>query len=258
MPSDLELAHRWFEHQSIGDGVTHIWEPYVTPLCRCNIWHIRGRERDLLIDSGTGVVSLVDAVRLITEKRTLAIATHTHFDHIGSHHEFGNRAVHATESDIMRSPTRSNTLAEGYVTKTMTTAFPRLDYSPEEYEVISAPATELFYGDELVDLGDRTLKILHLPGHTPGSLGLWEEETGLLFSGDAVYDGPLFDNLGNSSAEKFRETMLRLKELPVRKVFGGHYSIFGRDRFLELIEDYLSGRRILTAPPALPEADEKN
>ena len=36
---------------------------------------------------------------------------------------------------------------------------------------------------------------LHLPGHSPGSLGLWEPRSGLLLSGDAVYDGPLLDQL---------------------------------------------------------------
>jgi len=42
----------------IGDGITLLWEPYVIPLMRCNIWHVRGRDRDLLFDSGLGHVSL--------------------------------------------------------------------------------------------------------------------------------------------------------------------------------------------------------
>jgi glyoxylase-like metal-dependent hydrolase (beta-lactamase superfamily II) len=53
-------------------------------------------------------------------------------------------------------------------------------------------------GDE-VDLGDRCFEVIHLPGHSPGSIGLWEESSGTLFSGDAIYDGPLLDELPESS-----------------------------------------------------------
>jgi hypothetical protein len=50
----LQIAERWFEEKHIGDGITLLWEPHVIPLMRCNIWHVRGRDRDLIIDSGMG------------------------------------------------------------------------------------------------------------------------------------------------------------------------------------------------------------
>ena len=61
-----------------------------------------------------------------------------------------------------------------------------------------APATRLLDEGDTVDLGDRHFEVLHLPGHSPGSIGLWEESTGILFSGDAAYDGPLLDELDGS------------------------------------------------------------
>ena len=42
----------------MADGVTLIHEPWIKPFFRCNIWHVRGRDRDLLFDSGLGHVSL--------------------------------------------------------------------------------------------------------------------------------------------------------------------------------------------------------
>lgn len=33
----LPVAECWFEHRTLMDGVTHIWEPYVKPFYRCNI-----------------------------------------------------------------------------------------------------------------------------------------------------------------------------------------------------------------------------
>ena len=51
---------------------------------------------------------------------------------------------------------------------------------------------------DIVDIGNRHFEVLHLPGHSPGSIGLWEASTGTLFSGDALYDGPLLDQLPTS------------------------------------------------------------
>jgi glyoxylase-like metal-dependent hydrolase (beta-lactamase superfamily II) len=51
-----------------------------------------------------------------------------------------------------------------------------------------AQVSEIDEGD-VIDLGDRAFEVLHLPGHSPGSIGLWDSSAGVLFSGDAIYDG---------------------------------------------------------------------
>jgi glyoxylase-like metal-dependent hydrolase (beta-lactamase superfamily II) len=94
----------------------------------------------------------------------------------------------------------------------------------------------------VIDLGDRAFEVLHLPGHSPGSIGLWEQATGTLFSGDAIYDGALLDELPESDIVAYIRTMRRLRELPVSVVHAGHEPSFGRARLHELIDSYL-GRR---------------
>jgi len=64
----LPIADRWFEISRISDDITLLWEPHVTPLMRCNIWHVRGRDRDLMIDTGMGIVSLRDEYELIWQQ----------------------------------------------------------------------------------------------------------------------------------------------------------------------------------------------
>jgi glyoxylase-like metal-dependent hydrolase (beta-lactamase superfamily II) len=71
----------WFNRAEVGDGVIHIWEPYVVEKTRCNIWYVKGRERDVVIDSGMGLSPLGDFIGLRPGRRCLALATHTHFDH---------------------------------------------------------------------------------------------------------------------------------------------------------------------------------
>src|ERR671927_1014655 len=113
--ADLPIAERWFEEQDIGDGITLIIEPHVDVLERCNIWHVRGRDRDLLVDSGMGVVSLRRHVPLVTERPLVAVASHTHFDHVGAHHELPERWVHAAEAGVLGAPDRDNTLIDPWV-----------------------------------------------------------------------------------------------------------------------------------------------
>ena len=72
----VEIAERWFETQRIDDDITLLWEPHVVPLMRCNIWHVRGRDRDLLIDTGMGIASLAEATRHLIDKPVIAVATH--------------------------------------------------------------------------------------------------------------------------------------------------------------------------------------
>ena len=86
-PGTLKIAERWFAREAVDADITLLWEAHVSRALRCNIWHLRGRERDLIIDSGMGIASLWDATRDLIEKPVLAVATHTHFDHIGGHHE---------------------------------------------------------------------------------------------------------------------------------------------------------------------------
>ncbi|GIK99089.1 MAG: MBL fold metallo-hydrolase [Alphaproteobacteria bacterium] len=233
----------WYRVQGLADGVTHIDEHHIKPFFRCNIWHVRGRDRDLLLDSGMGVVSLRRAVAALAERPLIAVASHAHFDHIGNHHEFAERAIHRAEADILAEPTRPATLADLYVSDEIFTALPPGDYDSARYGVVAAPATRLLEDGDVVDLGDRAFEVMHLPGHSPGSIALWEKATGVLFSGDVVYDGPLIDDCYHSDVDAYLASMARLRDLPVTVVHGGHFPSFGPDRFRALVDEYLAGKR---------------
>ena len=179
-------AGDWFRVRHLDDGVTWIDEPFIREFYRCNLWHLRGRDRDLLVDSGWGVVSLREHVPLVTERPLIAIASHTHFDHIAGHHEFAERWVHRAEAAILAKPSRASTLAEPYASDEAFDALPPLPYAATTYAVKSAPATRLLEDGDVVDLGDRTLEVIHTPGHSPGGIALFEHATGILFSGDIV------------------------------------------------------------------------
>ena len=249
----LQIEARWFEFERIDDDITRIWEPYAVPLMQCNIWHVRGRDRDLLIDTGMGISSLTQAARDLFERPVVAVATHTHVDHVGSLHEFKERVVHRAEAAMLRDPERFSLLRAdhppgliasfeeaGYeVGASFVTALPSGDFELRRFARPPAPATRLVDEGDLIDLGDRVFQVLHLPGHSPGSIGLWEPRTETLFSGDAIYDGPLLDQIPGSDIDAYVATMRRLERLPARVVHAGHDPSFGGERLRALARNFL-------------------
>ena len=122
------------------------------------------------------------------------------------------------------------------------TSLPPGEYSSEAYRVTPAPATRVLAAGDAIDLGDRHFTVLHTPGHSPGSIALWEEATAILFSGDAVYDGPLIDDCYHSDIDAYRTTMERLLAIPARVVHGGHFPSFDGARLRALIRAFLDAK----------------
>jgi glyoxylase-like metal-dependent hydrolase (beta-lactamase superfamily II) len=244
-------AEKWYHTARHGDDITLVSEPHIKEFYRCNIWHVRGRDQDMLVDSGMGVVPLRAHVPLLTGRPIIAVASHTHFDHIGCHHEFECRAVHAAEADLLANPTRANTLADPYVTDEIFDALPPLPYNSQTYCVKCAPATRILADHDVIDLGDRHFEVIHTPGHSPGGIALWEAKTGTLISGDIVYDGPLIEDTYHSNAADYAASMERLLALPVRQVHGGHFPSFSGETLRAIIRAWLQIKSNSSAEQAL-------
>ncbi len=254
----MEVAERWFEHREVDEGVILISEPHVDPWIRGNMFLVRGRDRDMLVDAGMGIGRLRGELADLLERPVVAVATHRHYDHIGGMHEFEEVLAHPADAHVLREGGKLATLfahdfeesflremAEaGYeIHDMLIDAYPYEGFDPGAWTIPPAPPTRLVDEGDVIDLGDRRFQVLHLPGHTPGEIGLWEPETGTLFSGDCVYRNPPFlDELPESNIRDYLASMRRLRELPVRIVHGGHDESFDRGRLLEVIDAYLELR----------------
>jgi glyoxylase-like metal-dependent hydrolase (beta-lactamase superfamily II) len=235
-------ATQWYETIRMSDDVTLIHEPWIKPYYRCNMWHVRGRDGDLLFDTGLGHFSLRANVPLVTERALTCVASHAHFDHIGNHHEFPGCCIHHAEANILASPTRASTLADPYATDEMFDGFPE-GWDALAYQVMPASAGRLLSAGDVIDLGNRVFEVIHTPGHSPGGIGLFEPKTGIFLSGDVIYDGPLIDDAYHSKVPDYIATLEKLATLPVQVVHGGHFPSFGPTRFRQLIDAYLAGKR---------------
>ena len=160
--------------------------------------------------------------------------------HIGGHYEFDERVVHEAEADILADPSLEATVAADYLGENWIDAVPLNEAGKREYFIRPAPATRIVNEGDVLDLGNRHFEVFHLPGHSPGSICLWEEKTRTLFSGDVIYDGELLDELYHSEKQTYYNSLVRLRDLPVDTVHGGHYGSFGRERLVQLIDNYLA------------------
>jgi len=255
----LPVADHWYRATRIDADTTLIIEPHIHVLEQANLWLVEGRDRDMILDTGMGVVPLrpfLDTLRRNSKKPIMCISSHTHIDHIGAVHEFETRLVHPLEADEMAKPSGLHSLFKrdmpewliqtfldaGYppIGEMLIEALPFAGYDPETYRLHGASATGLLNEGDTVDLGNHLYEVLHLPGHSPGGIGLFERATGILFAADAIYDGPLIYDGPGMSVAAYRKTFAKLRALPVALVHGGHDPSFGAERMHQIMDHYES------------------
>ncbi|MEM8813796.1 MAG: MBL fold metallo-hydrolase [Pseudomonadota bacterium] len=236
-------AEDWYETLPFADGITLIHEPWMTPFFRCNMWHVAGRDRDMIVDTGLGAVPLRPHVPILNGRPIVCVTSHTHFDHIGRTVEFEDRLVHELEADIQAAPENEATLFAPYSAdggdEQMFFAKPE-GWDPGAYRIEPAPATGLIGEGDVIDLGDRQFRVLHTPGHSPGHISLFEETTGMLIAQDVTYDGPLVTDCDGADMNDYVASMERLREMDLRIVHGGHFASYGPVRHRQIIDEFLA------------------
>jgi glyoxylase-like metal-dependent hydrolase (beta-lactamase superfamily II) len=244
--SSKPVCESWFSTQRIRDDLYLITEPHYYWYNRANLWLIKGQNQDLLIDTGLGVSSLRQYIASLIDKPLLAIASHIHFDHAGGIHEFDLRAIHAAEAEALKTGDDYEALCspeQGWVHADHFDLLPYVGFTVEQYTLHAAEPTQILQEGDVLDLGNRALEVLHLPGHSPGCIALYDPMLKELFSGDVIYDGELLDELHCSHIPTYIATYERLQKLSVDAVYPGHYSIFGRERYYQIMQEYLERRR---------------
>jgi glyoxylase-like metal-dependent hydrolase (beta-lactamase superfamily II) len=233
------IADIWFGVEPAEGRIVHIREIHLDQWAAGDIWLIRGAERDLVFDTGTGLNSPAPVIDMLSSNPKIAVASCHYYDHAGGMYAFEERACHKMEAQALTEPPGN----EEDLWDEEIYALPYADFKASDY-VRRAAKPNLLLGDgDFIDLGNRRLEVLHIPGRTPGSLALWEQETGFLFGGETAFVDPFDHDFPPEDVSLFESSLRRLASLPVKRVFGGHYGAFGPERFAQFIESEIGRYR---------------
>ena len=184
---------------------------------------LNGTEHSLLIDTGLGICNISEVVSGLTDKPVTALATHIHWDHIGGHKYYPDFYAHEAELDWLNGgfPQPLETIKEYVVDRC---ELPD-DFNINEYEFFQGKPSKILHGGEHINLGERTVEVLHTPGHAPGHMCFWEAKTGYLFTGDLVYKDMLTAWFPSTDPEAYLKSLETVSALPVKRVFPAHHSL---------------------------------
>jgi glyoxylase-like metal-dependent hydrolase (beta-lactamase superfamily II) len=231
----------WFVVRQVTRDLWMIAEPgYVVS------WLYVGSHRAILVDTGMGIVPIAPLVAQLTDRPVTVVNTHYHFDHVGGNNGFAERLAgvrggplleRAASRDLLRrylaafpaiiADARARRAADpdafALAPETDLRDFPA-DFDRDAWLPGRIPATGLLRDGEEIDLGDRQLRVIDTPGHSPDGISLFDERHGVLFVGDTLMEGALYAHYDESSLPDLRASAAKLAALkaPVHAICAGH------------------------------------
>ena len=211
----------WFTVDAVYEN-TYVISEYRHPE-ETHCYLLIGSERALLIDTGLGIRNICDEARKLTDKPIAAVATHVHWDHIGGHTHFADFYAHKAELNWLHG---EFPLPKAFVQKMLAEAcdLPQ-DFDVESYELFQGTPVRLLEDGDAIELGNRKIKAIHTPGHSPGHLCFWDEANGFLFTGDLIYKGILYANYPSTDPQAYAESVGKISAYSPARIFPGHHSL---------------------------------
>ena len=197
---------------------------------------------DTVIDTGTGFnfTRLKDVLRVFKmpmENVKRIINTHYHFDHIGGNGYFTGSEiwVHEGDASVLENGDAEIAVAEFFGGK-----------------MHKMKVARKLKDGEKIKLGTMEFQIIHTPGHTPGSICLYEPNQKLLITGDTVFSNAVGrTDLEGGDFEQLKNSLSKLSKMDIQKILPGHGSIVEKDG-AKLIAGFLKTLK----PPAEGEDEE--
>jgi glyoxylase-like metal-dependent hydrolase (beta-lactamase superfamily II) len=230
------------------------------PLKNLNSYFIKGKKRNLLVDTGFNHQACYNALKTGLEEiqadlsNTDIFVTHLHSDHAGL-----SAKMAEPESKIYMSQVDASYIKTYFdldYFENLESIFYSLGFSKKEFAdnmknspiIQYAPPYDTryqyVYDKDVIDLGDRQLLAIATPGHTPGHMCLYLPDEKLLLSGDhIIFDitpnitkWPGFENaLGG-----YLESLKKIRQLPVEMTLSAHRNPMGNcnDRIDQLLKHH--------------------
>jgi len=234
------VAEVWYAIELYDPDIIRFREDHIDSFAVGDIWLVKGRDSCLAIDTGSGIVPSAPLVNAVAGKPVQAVALNPYYDHAGGWHGYTNRSCHPLDAPELANPYQENDSISDYLNNETLWAVPHEGFSLDDYKMPAAEPTRLVEDGDVFDLGDRKLEVLHVPGRSPGGIAIWEAATGSLFTSDMLYDGSHGLAWPPGEPAIYSASLKRMRDLPVKQVYPGHYGTMTRERMNEVIGEQLA------------------
>ena len=181
--------------------------------------YLIGQEEYLVIDTGLNAQNLIDAMKksnISLENLQNIILTHSHVDHIGGLNEL----VEKTSADVSIHESEANYVEEGDKEATAAAIF--------SLPLKGTPIARRLQDGDIIRFDEFVFEVLHTPGHTCGSICLYEKQARILFSGDTVFAHGSFgrtDLPPGGNSKDLINSLKRLADLDIEFLAPGHMDV---------------------------------
>lgn len=142
---------------------------------------LEGSEMAALIDSGVDCPDAADMAKHLTDRPVILINTHGDGDHTSGTGGFDTIFMHPADYDECEVQKR----------------YPGTDLAP-------------LHDGDIIDLGGRPIRIIHIPGHTKGSIAILDTANRTLYAGDSVQKGHIYMFGSKRCPEQFESSLNKL------------------------------------------------
>jgi glyoxylase-like metal-dependent hydrolase (beta-lactamase superfamily II) len=181
-----------------------------------------------VIDPGADAEAIISRLESLGLYPKYILLTHGHFDHIGA---VGPLAAHYPDKPRIAIHRGDASRIGQNAYRAHKAGFDSIGLSTEELAVplgidMKTLRSSVPEADILLEDGDRVgpFTVIHLPGHSPGSVGFYNEEDAVLFSGDVLFKGDIGrTDLPGGDWDQMKNSLKRLFTLdPKTRVYPGH------------------------------------
>ena len=247
------MINKFFSTKLLYDGVTGI-----TGISGECAFLVCGNKKALLIDTLYGVGSIKSLCEELTDLPITVVNTHGHVDHVGCNAEFEQVYIHPLDIDMsyfqMTVEKKIEILTrDGWMNLIKEKGIHFGDFVQKK----SFFAIPIFDG-EYFDLGGKSIEVIHIPGHSRGSIALLDINERILYVGDSIAPGTLMNLENSTSIKEYYASLLYLRKHHHRfdRLLWSHGLAFLPpeyiDETIELCEDILNHKDDAFAFPEHP------
>lgn len=209
---EIESSSDWFHIFEVGKDVFAIAEPFNYE--EVISFLILGEERALLFDTGMGIDSISRIVAELTALPVTVLNSHTHHDHIGGNSEFDQ--ILALDTKYTRHWANNGWSHDIVKDEVSPQAFchhkyPSLDTAG--YHIKPFSVSQFIEDGHILDLGNREIEVISIPGHTPDAIAIIDREYKYLWTGDTFYEATIWLFYEGTDLKAYEKSISKLAEL---------------------------------------------